>query len=290
MQRTGRAQPAAPRSGTIATPFRRGVHVSSQIDLLRARRFMPLFAVQATSAINDNLFKSSFIMLVTFGVTMRTALDPGVLSAIAGGLLIAPYFLVLGAGRRAGRPLRARPPAAHPESRRTGDRAGRRRRVARRQYGAVVCRAVPARRPGDVFEPGALRAAAAASERRRAGRRQRAARRRHVSGDSVRDDRRRYRRRARPWHRGGLSAAGPVRGFAASPRALAYRAPRPRRPSCASAATRSPRPPRSCGRPGNAARSSCRSSAPRGSGWSARCSCRRSRPSRRRRWGPAPAS
>ena len=52
--------------------------MSSQIDLLRARRFMPLFAVQATGAINDNLFKSAFVMLVTFGAAMQTALDPGV--------------------------------------------------------------------------------------------------------------------------------------------------------------------------------------------------------------------
>jgi acyl-[acyl-carrier-protein]-phospholipid O-acyltransferase/long-chain-fatty-acid--[acyl-carrier-protein] ligase len=85
-----------------------GGHVSRQIDLLHARRFMPLFAVQTTSSVADNLFKSAFIMLVTFGATMggatmggatmggatmRTGLDPGVLSAIAGGVLIAPYFL-----------------------------------------------------------------------------------------------------------------------------------------------------------------------------------------------------
>ena len=83
--------------------------MSRQIDLLRARRFMPLFAVQATSAINDNLFKSAFIMLVTFGATMRSGLDPGVLSAIAGGMLIAPYFLFSAlAGELADRYERAR--------------------------------------------------------------------------------------------------------------------------------------------------------------------------------------
>ncbi len=67
--------------------------MSTQTELLRARRFMPLFAVQTTSAIGDNLFKSAFVMLVTFGATMPTALDPGALSALAGGMLIAPYFL-----------------------------------------------------------------------------------------------------------------------------------------------------------------------------------------------------
>src|SRR3954447_5463449 len=91
------------------TPFQRGVPVSSQIDLLRARRFLPLFAVQTTSAINDNLFKSAFVMLVTFSATMHTALDPGILSAIAGGLLIAPYFMFSAlAGELADRYERAR--------------------------------------------------------------------------------------------------------------------------------------------------------------------------------------
>ena len=76
-----------------AGPIRQGVHVSRQTELLRARRFMPLFAVQTTGAIADNLFKSAFVMLVTFGVTMRTSVDLGALSAIAGAMLIAPFFL-----------------------------------------------------------------------------------------------------------------------------------------------------------------------------------------------------
>ena len=58
-------QPATPQSGTIGDRSDGGVPVSSQIDLLRARRFMPLFAMQATGAFNDNLFKSAFVMLVT---------------------------------------------------------------------------------------------------------------------------------------------------------------------------------------------------------------------------------
>ena len=47
--------------------------MSRQIELLRARRFLPLFAAQTTGAVDDNLFKSAFVMLVTFGATMRTA-------------------------------------------------------------------------------------------------------------------------------------------------------------------------------------------------------------------------
>ena len=92
-----------------AGPIRRGVHVSRQTELLRARRFMPLFAVQTTGAIADNLFKSAFVMLVTFGVTMRTSVDLGALSAIAGAMLIAPFFLFSAlAGELADRYERAR--------------------------------------------------------------------------------------------------------------------------------------------------------------------------------------
>src|SRR4051794_12886679 len=91
---SAKISPAQPHNRIqLQGSFRGGVHVSRQIELLSARRFLPLFAVQTTSSIADNLFKSAFIMLVTFGATVHTALDPGALSAIAGGLLIAPYFL-----------------------------------------------------------------------------------------------------------------------------------------------------------------------------------------------------
>jgi acyl-[acyl-carrier-protein]-phospholipid O-acyltransferase/long-chain-fatty-acid--[acyl-carrier-protein] ligase len=60
---------------------------------MRARRFLPLFATQTSGAVADNLFKSAFVMLVTFSGTMRASIDPGALAAIAGGMLIAPFFL-----------------------------------------------------------------------------------------------------------------------------------------------------------------------------------------------------
>src|SRR6266436_7959296 len=65
--------------------------MSGQIELLQARRFLPLFLTQILGAFNDNLFKSAFIMLVTYGAAV--ALDPGVVAAVAGGALIAPFFL-----------------------------------------------------------------------------------------------------------------------------------------------------------------------------------------------------
>ena len=41
--------------------------MSKQIELLRARRFLPLLRRRPLGAFNDNLFKSAFVMLVTYG-------------------------------------------------------------------------------------------------------------------------------------------------------------------------------------------------------------------------------
>src|SRR6201998_3719038 len=81
--------------------------MSKQIELLRARRFLPLLLTQTLGAFNDNLFKSAFIMLITYGSAVGP--DPGVVAAIAGGALIAPYFLFSAlAGELADRFERAR--------------------------------------------------------------------------------------------------------------------------------------------------------------------------------------
>jgi acyl-[acyl-carrier-protein]-phospholipid O-acyltransferase/long-chain-fatty-acid--[acyl-carrier-protein] ligase len=83
--------------------------MNTQVSLLGARRFVPLFATQTLGAFNDNLFKSAFVMLVTYGTAMKSPVDPGLLAAIAGGALIAPYFLFSAtAGELADRFERAR--------------------------------------------------------------------------------------------------------------------------------------------------------------------------------------
>src|ERR1700724_3735849 len=64
--------------------------MSKQIELLRARRLVPLLLTQTTGAFNDNLFKSAFIMLITYGAAAGP--DPGVVAAVAGGAPIAPLF------------------------------------------------------------------------------------------------------------------------------------------------------------------------------------------------------
>ena len=39
----------------------------SQLQLIRERRFGPLFWTQFLGALNDNLFKTAFVFLITFG-------------------------------------------------------------------------------------------------------------------------------------------------------------------------------------------------------------------------------
>lgn len=58
--------------------------------LLLSRRFLPLFAVQALNALNDNLFKNALVVLVVF----RNAERGAVLVALSGGIFLLPYLLI----------------------------------------------------------------------------------------------------------------------------------------------------------------------------------------------------
>lgn len=61
--------------------------------LLRTRRFLPLFVTQFLGAFNDNLFRTSMVLLVIYGI-YRDATQEATFSAIAGGLFILPFFLL----------------------------------------------------------------------------------------------------------------------------------------------------------------------------------------------------
>jgi len=63
------------------------------IHLVRTRRFLPIFVTQFLGAFNDNLFRTSMVMLVIYGI-YRDAEQEAAFSAIAGGLFIAPFFLL----------------------------------------------------------------------------------------------------------------------------------------------------------------------------------------------------
>ena len=65
----------------------------SQFELLRSRRFLPLFVTQFLGAFNDNAFKNALIILVTFRGADALGLDAGIMVALAAGIFILPFFL-----------------------------------------------------------------------------------------------------------------------------------------------------------------------------------------------------
>ena len=63
------------------------------LHLVRTRRFLPLFVTQFLGAFNDNLFRTAMVLLVIYGI-YGDAEQEATFSAIAGGLFIAPFFLL----------------------------------------------------------------------------------------------------------------------------------------------------------------------------------------------------
>jgi acyl-[acyl-carrier-protein]-phospholipid O-acyltransferase / long-chain-fatty-acid--[acyl-carrier-protein] ligase len=66
----------------------------SASHLLTTRRFLPLFATQFGGALNDNLYKTGMISLITFSLLARSGDNAGLYAAIAGVVFILPYFLL----------------------------------------------------------------------------------------------------------------------------------------------------------------------------------------------------
>ena len=66
--------------------------IQNVIHLLRARRFLPLFATQFLGAFNDSLFKQAVVLFVTYQLYSNPAKEFQ-FSAIAQGLFILPFFL-----------------------------------------------------------------------------------------------------------------------------------------------------------------------------------------------------
>ena len=63
------------------------------LDILKSRRFLPLFVTQFLGAFNDNLFKNALVMLILFRLAADAEGRGEVLVTIAGGLFILPFFL-----------------------------------------------------------------------------------------------------------------------------------------------------------------------------------------------------
>src|SRR5438105_7653193 len=72
--------------------FRAPALIQNGTHLLRARRFLPLFATQFLGAFNDSLFKQAVVLFVTYQLFSNPAKEFQ-FSSIAQGLFILPFFL-----------------------------------------------------------------------------------------------------------------------------------------------------------------------------------------------------
>ncbi len=66
---------------------------SSQFRLLGQRRFAPFFATQFLGALNDNVYRNGFLILVTFQGVQVLDMNHSQLANVAGALFIIPYVL-----------------------------------------------------------------------------------------------------------------------------------------------------------------------------------------------------
>lgn len=66
--------------------------MSSQFGLFKTRRFAPLFGTQFLGAFNDNLYKNALVVLLTAQTAQWTSMRPEILSSLAAGIFILPYF------------------------------------------------------------------------------------------------------------------------------------------------------------------------------------------------------
>src|SRR6188508_3374610 len=64
-----------------------------EISLLAKRRFGPLLATSVLGAFNDNLFKTSLVVLATYGLYRAAPEQAAMMASIATGLFILPFFL-----------------------------------------------------------------------------------------------------------------------------------------------------------------------------------------------------
>ena len=66
--------------------------MTGSFALMRQRRFLPLFATQFLNAFNDNFYKMTMVILVTFTIYKDPETEAW-FNALAGGLFILPFFL-----------------------------------------------------------------------------------------------------------------------------------------------------------------------------------------------------
>ncbi|MET1754755.1 MFS transporter [Novosphingobium sp. RD2P27] len=67
--------------------------MTTSTQLIRARRFLPLFITQMLGAFNDNLFKNAMVFFVVYSVYNSETAEMW-FSAVASGVFVAPFFLL----------------------------------------------------------------------------------------------------------------------------------------------------------------------------------------------------
>jgi len=66
---------------------------ASILSLLATRRFLPLFTTQFLGAFNDNFVKSALVILATYGLAANSTLSGPMVTTLAAGIFILPFFL-----------------------------------------------------------------------------------------------------------------------------------------------------------------------------------------------------
>ncbi|MCK9469999.1 MAG: MFS transporter [Porticoccaceae bacterium] len=67
--------------------------VESQFQLMKSRRFLPLFIALFLGAFNDNLFRNCLLVLMVTGMFASVGVDTNTLVNLAAALFVLPFFL-----------------------------------------------------------------------------------------------------------------------------------------------------------------------------------------------------
>ena len=61
--------------------------------ILTTRRFLPMFLTQFFGALNDNVYKQSLLLVITYGWIQQQSASVSTLNNLAALLFILPYFI-----------------------------------------------------------------------------------------------------------------------------------------------------------------------------------------------------
>jgi MFS family permease len=65
----------------------------TQFQLLKTRRFLPLFLTQFLGAFNDNVYKNALVILIIFQGSSLYGIDTNIIVTLSAGIFILPFFL-----------------------------------------------------------------------------------------------------------------------------------------------------------------------------------------------------